>query len=743
MKTAFVLSFVAFALACGNTGGGTGVEIDGVTVDCRSPDSDGDRLPDCEEEVLETSARTDDTDGDGLTDFEEIVTRNFDPTTNNFRFNPRIADVPRLTFRLTALPDIRVDYTTSEGTTDTIAVQRTQESSRSVTRSKTYERSHEIEESITTMSSVSILDAGFSVSGSLSESWGESMSWTSAQTRENRQALSRTQETSRQRGTELNGGTLRVSLAVENRGYQSVTLESLVVAASQTDPLDPRRFSPIANLDFDGTQGFSAIEIPPNGSTSDQLIFKADLDLGTTLALLESSRNLVLKPAVWSAVDIANRSFNAPLETIGTKCARVDIDFGPAAGGEGRVAETYFVSAVSDFSNRAITVRQALERIIRVPFESNGEGIDSVRNIAADASFEGRWVIVHTTSNGVEQTRRVFDPNESSTSIDDLELRPGWSLQLIYTEDRDGDGLLARTEFLAGTSDEDPDSDDDGLDDAFEARQGWEVPLILDATERVFSSPSEADLDIDGLNDAEEFMARTNPNNEDSDRDGIRDDLDSAPNNVSALVFLNLDGDTADSSGNGLDFGGTNVVPAPDRFGREGHALRLDGTGSIFSDTVFPTFRSTGASWSFWFRPEGLADGLQGLMDHDVGNSWNALWVSAEGVGGSASSFGRHFIGLADGTGNVTGDWHHVVGVLADQNEDVTGAETFLIYYDGVLRGEITNQPAVTVEPGRWTFGGGVERTQDPPFVGLLDDIRFYERGLTEREVRVLFEHQD
>ena len=757
-KLLLTSSLLALATACGGdassgdavdtTGGGTtggvaGEPIDGVTVDCASPDSDADGLPDCEEEVLGTAPRSDDTDGDGLTDFEEVVDRNFDPGSNNFRFNPRVADVPRLSFRLSSLPDVQIHATTREGTTTTIGVERSQESARTLTTSSTQESSYTVEQSITTESSISVLDAGFSVSGTLSESWSQSVSMTQEQARENRTALSRSQETSREEGTELTGGTLRVTFAIENQGYQSVTLESLLVAATRSDPSDPTRFTPVANLAFDSPAGFAPIEIPPNGETSDQLIFRAELELGVALSLLDDFRNLTLRPATWTAVDINDRSFNASLETIGTKCARVEIDFGPR---HDRATEVYFVSAVTDFSSRAISVRAALTEILKLPFTEDASGLASVRDLDADAAASGRWVLVHTSSDGVETTSQLFDPADPSSAaadLDALELRPGWALQLTYIEDRDGDGLLARSEFLAGSSDEATDSDSDGLDDFFEARTGWDVPLILDATRRVYPNPALADMDIDGLSDADEFALRTHPREEDTDRDGLRDDLDPEPADVSALVTLLLNGDTRTEAGDAWT--GENVQPTTDRDGRPGMALQLDGTSSIFTDALFPEQHARGASWSIWIRPDDLTpDVNQGVLEHDTNESWTALWVSPEGVGGTGSSYGNHFIGLVEGTGNVTSGWHHVVGVLADQVDSIPGADSFLIYYDGELLLETPpSPPSLTIDPGRWILGAGVSRTSDPPFVGGVDDLRVYDRGLSADEVRVLYERRD
>ncbi len=84
-------------------------------------------------------------------------------------------------------------------------------------------------------------------------------------------------------------------------------------------------------------------------------------------------------------------------------------------------------------------------------------------------------------------------------------------------------GLMA----LAGcTSNDDVDSDGDGLTDA-EERQGWQMLVRESMTGRVFvqtgSDLKKVDTDGDGLDDFDEFFLRTDPASQDSDMDGLSD----------------------------------------------------------------------------------------------------------------------------------------------------------------------------------------------------------------------------
>lgn len=116
-------------------------------------------------------------------------------------------------------------------------------------------------------------------------------------------------------------------------------------------------------------------------------------------------------------------------------------------------------------------------------------------------------------------------------------LLPGDQVTMAFTEDQDRDGLCALEEANLGTSDEDTDTDDDGLSDFFEARVGWNVVVAGQPSRHILSSPREADADGDGLGDRQEMLfvspvdgrfVGTRPNRSDTDRDGLSDALEVA-----------------------------------------------------------------------------------------------------------------------------------------------------------------------------------------------------------------------
>lgn len=82
--------------------------------------------------------------------------------------------------------------------------------------------------------------------------------------------------------------------------------------------------------------------------------------------------------------------------------------------------------------------------------------------------------------------------------------------------DADGDGLTMAIEIAIGTDPNDPDTDKDGLNDGFEVNQSKTNPLL-------------PDTDGDTLLDGEEIQRGLDPLKRDTDGDGIPDNLDPDP----------------------------------------------------------------------------------------------------------------------------------------------------------------------------------------------------------------------
>ncbi len=522
-------------------------------------DTDGDRLTDVQEARYGTSIVDRDTDGDGLEDGEEVFDLGFDSSNDNFQFNPAIADVPKVSIELTSLPDITISYGSSESTATTDSVNYTQGFSTSQTRSSSYTNSTSIEQ--THQGSVSASPSSLGVSYSYSHTTTEehSFSWEESQTVENHKAYEQGLENTSQAGINYTNGNLAVTVQITNYGDQTVEIElaDLSLSAVQTDPADPTRFKSIATLSYVTDAGQApTITVEPNMSSVDTLRFSSDLDLGTALQLLKDSSNLIVRPATWNFVDDQGRAFAHNATYYNAKDAMVVIDYGPNLQRElGRNIDNYLVATTASPNDAGITAAEALRTTLKIPFQTgrvpwdyDGDGVaegftehgvTSVREADADHASSAYWMVFHERNDAVNDqlVKTLYDPtNGQPVDLESLVLKAGHVLHLVYIEDRDGDGVAAREEFLHGLLD-DPaiahsnDTDQDGLTDLDELRNSWIVNVVSQANpERepygVYSSPSNADLDDDDVDDATERDRGLDPTSSDTDEDGVRDDAD-------------------------------------------------------------------------------------------------------------------------------------------------------------------------------------------------------------------------
>lgn len=133
-----------------------------------------------------------------------------------------------------------------------------------------------------------------------------------------------------------------------------------------------------------------------------------------------------------------------------------------------------------------------------------------------------------------EEWQYMKDENENDFP-DFFEDYDNWT-KLIDTDD---DGLPDCVEIFVGTDLNIVDTDGDSLPDGYEMLTSLTDPTIFDSYENGVSD-GECDIDSDGLLNYQEYVAGTNPYNNDSDWDGLKDGDEL---NVYATDPLNPDSD--------------------------------------------------------------------------------------------------------------------------------------------------------------------------------------------------------
>lgn len=215
--------------------------------------------------------------------------------------------------------------------------------------------------------------------------------------------------------------------------------------------------------------------------------------------------------------------------------------------------------------------------------------------------------------------------------------------------------------------------------------------------------------------------------------------LDSLPT-LGLVAYYPLNGDTKDLSGNANDgvIYGT-VVPAEDRLGVAAQAMHFDGASYVkASATGLPT---TTRTVSLWFKTTIVTDWAVplGYGGNSCGVSLflviSTAWMMA-GVHCNYTPYFYYYYATPPGPG-----WHHWALTIA--------SDVMWMYLDGVQVATTTSVFPATYVAGRdLSLGVAVGPQGYAPYTGSntyfrgdMDEVRIYDRALTETEVIALACH--
>jgi len=209
--------------------------------------------------------------------------------------------------------------------------------------------------------------------------------------------------------------------------------------------------------------------------------------------------------------------------------------------------------------------------------------------------------------------------------------------------------------------------------------------------------------------------------------------LDNLRLRTDLIVHYTFDGASvaADSSGYGHD-GTLAGAAAATASGRTGAALSLDGNGSYLQLPDGLTENLSEMTFAAWVN---LNDLRAWSRIFDFGGSAGFTYLTPTMGNGQLrfstfAGFGNE--GTVVGPSLATGVWKHVA--VTSRGRD------FRVYVDGV---EASAQLTVAVAPsaiGTNNFGNWIGRSRfpDPFLAGRIDDVRLYQRVLSEAEIRKL-----
>ncbi|MBD3669615.1 MAG: tandem-95 repeat protein [Gammaproteobacteria bacterium] len=590
-----------FELSDGNGGVATGVVTIEVLPYAQSTiDSDGDGLRDADEvNVHKTNPLLADTDGDGFSDFEEVVTFAFDSSVNNFRFNPLIADTPKISMSISATPYAFVQY---YGTSyKSFELERSVSSSSAITKeksskqvsglSKAYELGRELTIAVqgTDINSQSGSGGAFIAANypqTFTTTSGHATLFSEESLNENQLYLKSLSDWERDNVIADSVGSIKFDREFTNNSNLSYKLNNITYRLYS---YNPSQNQPFVEIGKHNTFVGSTLSPGQSSSVTEENIFLQDIE--RVKRAFKDSKGFIVVPENYDITDQNGLTYNFSSTGILSKDVMFMIDYN---GMDGRKNIKEMIAVHGDPSQK-LTLLGALSNILKLdvttavnssPTNSkltSGDYITSIDGLA-DSYPTGSWVIIHGKQQGNNTiTTRVYTSPSVKAAWDArgtqtpgnlvdafnsaaFELNGGDVVQLIYLRDEDSDGVTTATEYFYSSDPYSDDSDGDSLTDAEEIN-GWQVSFTDDTnttlTRHVVSDPTIQDTDGDGLNDNLEanlfnadFSLRRDPSSKDTDGDTIPDDVDDFSGAVlssSAFDSMQLEAFTSTFPGTNTD----------------------------------------------------------------------------------------------------------------------------------------------------------------------------------------------
>ena len=201
-----------------------------------------------------------------------------------------------------------------------------------------------------------------------------------------------------------------------------------------------------------------------------------------------------------------------------------------------------------------------------------------------------------------------------------------------------------------------------------------------------------------------------------------------------------------DQSGNGNDGTASGTLVVADTSEGGTYAYSLDGAGDFISlGNVLDSDEFDPLSYSFWMNANSTSDSYNAIMNKlnkfgtPRGHSIGYRGTSASNSGGLTfilrNSPSNNII-VSTPSGSVSGGWYHVA-MTYDGSSNASGVKIYIDAVSSASAGptDTLNGTTVTTEP--YSIGS---RDGNDFFDGLLDDIRQYDRVLTQAEVTHLAE---
>jgi len=217
---------------------------------------------------------------------------------------------------------------------------------------------------------------------------------------------------------------------------------------------------------------------------------------------------------------------------------------------------------------------------------------------------------------------------------------------------------------------------------------------------------------------------------------------------VGLVAYYPLNSNANDGSGNNNNGTAYNVTPTTDRFGKANSAYYFDGVDSYIKvrDTTSLRLNNTDFTLNSWVQLDAYNSSYGSIImakrGNGSGNGWNfgiagyadlTNAVDADGIVTYSISGGNDPFAAGKVKIDTTNKWHMLTTVYSNSKQEVK------IYVDGFL--DTTTENMAT--PSSITTADlyiGADYVTSAYFIkGKMDDLRIYNRALSNKEVLALF----
>ncbi|MEJ2647231.1 MAG: DUF2341 domain-containing protein [Sedimentisphaerales bacterium] len=198
-------------------------------------------------------------------------------------------------------------------------------------------------------------------------------------------------------------------------------------------------------------------------------------------------------------------------------------------------------------------------------------------------------------------------------------------------------------------------------------------------------------------------------------------------------------GDAKDSTSNGYDLSLSG--PEQNQAGKIGKAYDFVSTNSDHGQIEAQFITAYPITLMAWVNPDSITQGDYYLPvwlgDEDLTNSYWAIILNYSGNGKVGAYHNNLIPSIAYSSNTLTaGNWHQVVAVFNTSSDR-------RCYVDGGDKGTSTYYSGSSNYPDRFSIGYAGDSTPGYYLDGLLDEVRVYNRALSDAEVKFSYYNQN